>query len=252
MKSYQILHITWMFLLGSCAALNAVTLPETKGDASRNLRLSQGSCIALQERASAVPLTESVPIIFDALASSFKSYLQKKSSRFTATYAARATFDSFYSGKCLRLQRLSVDGDTSLLDVVLEIRSRGPYSIELSPIYLNIIAFAASTSPVEGKDSATVSISVALSFVNGSPETVPTLLSELTIPVASAIYTINSSPTNIMQSQASKLVPRVGNRAVNVAISITEVGRGAEILGDALSGFDANADALKSVLGIDS
>lgn len=245
------LCVAFAFLLSGCATLNAISLPEARGDTSRNPQISYGTCDVLSASASSTSLDAALPIVFDALASSFKSFIAKKASRFTQTFAAKATLSSFSPGQCLRLQRLTADSGASLFDVVIAIRSRGPHSIELTPIFLEVERFAASTSPVGGQNSATIAISAALSFVNGPPETSPTLISSFNIPIASTSYTIGSSPTDIAASQTSKLIPKTGNRAVNVAISVTEVGRGAGILGDALSGFDENAEALKSILGIE-
>ena len=54
-----------------------------------------------------------------------------------------------------------------------------------------------------------------------------------------------------LKTQSSNLIPNLSDRPVNLAVSITEIGNGAGILRNGLEGFDENAEALRSILGLE-
>lgn len=245
-----LLPICFPLILGACSTITALTLPEHRGTPSKDVRLSFGQCTSASEFSSLIDAPTIISTAINQVQSAFKSTIEKKKNRFTATYTARATLDSFRAGQCLRVLRYASQDKEPLLDLEIELRPRGSSSVEFAPKKLLITDFATSTSPKNGNLSAVVSVSAAISFVNRNQVNGPDPITELELPIAFGNYTINKSPPEVFNSQSSKLFPRIDGRAVNVAISITEKGNGSKELQSGLDGFDANAAALRSILGI--
>lgn len=240
-----------LIFLGACTSLSALSLQEHPGDQSRNLRIDYGQCFQSGQFAPALDQAAAVSFVLDGIQSAFKSALEKKLKRFSATYTIKATLNNLSPGHCLQIQRLDENGDKALLDLKMEIVDRGAGSIEFVPKRLSIVKFATSTSPDDGKLRAKIAISAGIAYVNRNPVQGPDPVTELIIPIASTNYTIGESSLGVLDGQSSKLIPSLTGRPVNIAISITETGNGAADLKSGLEGFDDNAEALRAILGIE-
>lgn len=241
------LYFPPVLLLGGCSVFSAATLPEVRGQTNHLLQLSAEEC-PTQNAAEMILSGQIIDILYAKGADAFKGYLEKKADRFTAQYSAFTTIDNFSAGRCLRIKRIDPSSQIELMDLLLEIRSRGANSMEIAPASLTIRRFAASTSPDNGVLKARLTVSIGLSFVN-SPPIGPNPITELTLPVGSVIYEIGRSPPDVFSSQTSKLFPNLSGIPVNVAVTVLEAGSGSEVFDSAVSGFDKNANDLKAMLG---
>ncbi|WP_299723336.1 hypothetical protein [uncultured Tateyamaria sp.] len=237
-------------LVAGCATLSALTLPESRGTAGAQTSLTSGPCASARESAAGLIAPGVLPsILFDQAASLLNSALEAKAARFTATYVARISLDRLVPGHCLRMQRLTQDGEV-LSDLEIKVASRGGSSLELVPQRLNMTAFAASSSAQDGTVSAAVSVSASISYVNRRQIDGPAPITSFSLPIAAARVTLDRTPSDVLNGQRSPFFPDTGDRPVNIAISVTEHGDGGDTVQGGLDGFAANAAALRTLLGI--
>lgn len=239
-------------LISGCSTTAALNLKEHRGDQSRLLKIGDNDCSNLRALGNETAI---ITFVLDSIQSAFKTAVENKLNRFSTTYTVKKTLPNLSPEMCLKIQRLSSEGKV-LLELELKIENKGAGSLAIVPTNLEITKFGVSTIKAE-KLSANISVSAGVTYVNRNPIQGPNPVTELVVPIASVNYTIGlpsedkKNQLSNLKTQSSNLIPNLSDRPVNLAVSITEIGNGAGILRNGLEGFDENAEALRSILGLE-
>jgi len=234
-------------LISGCSTTAALSLKEHRGDQSRLLNIDVNDCSNLSALGNETAI---ITFVLDSIQSVFKTAVENKVNRFSTTYTVKKTLPNLSPEMCLKVQRLSSEKKV-LLELELKIEEEGAGSLSLVPKSLKIKEFGVSTRKAE-KLSANIAVSAGITYVNSNPIQGPNSVTDLVVPIASFNYTLGESLSEeVINNQRSNLIPNLSDRPVNLAVSITEIGNGAGVLRNGLEGFDENAEALRSILGLE-
>lgn len=274
-------------LLTACTSINALSLPEAKGkpDGSVQLMAIREGDEEDQDRISAIlgpayedptvkttclrkeptvagfaPLVGAVVLAGTSIAiregaSFIEGYVEKKKKRYRKRYAGRLNIPHMTVGDgeedavtCLVLRRtLQNDNKTaSTLILALEVEPNAD-AFFLRPIYLNVPAFAASTTPLKGRDKIIkANIEVGIQFIRPEDGVKQTAVSQFNQRFVVGRVK-EGEPVKFKPEDRSSYVPKPEGEPASLVIVVEETGRGIEEL-EAFS-ISENAKIVSGELG---